>query len=290
MKYMSEGTNKSMESRGAGLGFSEADRRIIGGAFAKAEGIISSRINPDMFRDLYGDTEVDKDLRHVEQLRSRMHAENSTSDVHRASVALEAFLSDQIDRGVVFGMGSEGHVTSEFDDFVSGIDLIVEKRREGHGVHHLGLALDATLSGAHVGRKIRSIFDEIKGNFLPRIKYFSSEQAGIRGELRVPRFATGINLNHTLNVLQTWSNNGLLEAHPFVFVMLKQIEAQAVAYEEFARKCGHDQLIGRYRDIHRMVEDRRRQLRDETGMVLLPREWQDDRVSSSIYTALEQLK
>lgn len=148
---------------------------------------------PNEFADLYSQDNVDKDLRYVSE-RNRQFTGSANIEVTRGLTegdvkSLSERVEYEVIRGINIGQWFEGvsaYKTSEYDDIAGGVDAILEIS-DGNSYGHLGMGIDITFS-QDVEKKFKRIKDEIDSydgdqNRLARVKYFKSENTGIRGEL-----------------------------------------------------------------------------------------------------------
>lgn len=155
-----------------------------------------SSIRMDNFSDLYGAEVIKRDKERVAQLRKifadlgRADSPEKKDNKKRAQI-FEALLTQMIELENWLGQEAETIVPSEFDDFENGVDLMVEFQSKG-GFKHLALSIDATTHIPSIEEKLERIKGDIEHGHLTTIKYFISEKANLRGELKeVPRVVIG---------------------------------------------------------------------------------------------------
>jgi hypothetical protein len=159
-------------------------------------------IEMDDFEDLY---DVKSDKEHVEDLLEKFEQDNTPEDKEAARVAeiLELIYTDSAERGRWMGDEAMIRNTSKYDDLVNGIDMVAEFYEKGK-FSHLGLAIDVTFS-KDIANKLRRIRDEILNGELAKVKYYLSEDAGIRGELsNIPHVIAGTNLPTIKELSRLW--------------------------------------------------------------------------------------
>src|SRR5690606_16988956 len=88
-----------------------------------------------------------------------------------------------------------GIKTSEFDDYINGVDLVLEYQRAENPASHIGLGVDVTFSN-NLDKKLTRIKEEIAKGTLASIKYFDSPNSHVRGQLKqVPRGVVGFDID-----------------------------------------------------------------------------------------------
>ena len=209
-------------------------------------------INPKTFADLYGPRQVEKDCALVTSLEKKFSTRTAEDrESAQKALILEAIINEQIELNEWFGQGARTIRPSRYDDFVNGVDTVVEFDRQEQGMSHLGLATDITF-GSHIIEKLRRIKTEIKSGALTRIKYFQSEAGGFRGEYRgIPRIIIGADSSHVADLIQLWSSKQrtdrtTLAKHPFQFKMLEEARLQLETYRRYARDIGQEPVAQTY--------------------------------------------
>ena len=267
----------------------EAEKQIPLAASKAARLIEARRPSPDVFQDLYGADNIEKDQQLVERMKGRFEhidtADGRNSEL--LAIAFEGLLIDRVSKGI-FGQRVTMSPTAEFDDVINGVDAVVEIT--GARTENLGLAIDATFS-PDVRKKFSEIFSRIQAGQLATIKYFHSEAVGIRGEFKVPLFVLGMSADNILPLLESWNGGqeDVLQNNPYPLVLLKELAEQATVFGAFARKHGKDILAKRYNKIRDTCEDLRSERRRELGVAILPQNLQQDNVAKAISQALAQL-
>ncbi|MBI3075238.1 MAG: hypothetical protein HYY92_03460 [Parcubacteria group bacterium] len=210
--------------------------------YAKTEEILRENqpLNPENFRDLYGDENVNKDTARVRKLEEGFREGVSTESEQgrKLAKALEVIIAQQIELSNWMGSDVITITPSLFDDFINGVDLITEFQDKGEGrASHMALAIDVT-SGGDLTKKIERIKGEIRNGDLARVKYFESEFLNIRGELKnIPRVVVGID-THTMESLgELWLANDTkaLAGHEVQRALLEEIRAELKAFAAYAR-------------------------------------------------------
>jgi hypothetical protein len=241
-----------------------------------------NRIDLDTFADLYDKAGIEANKREVEKLEKGYGAHNTETQIElkKLSELFEVMFSQLVELEDWFGDDVFIAETSKFDDYVNGIDAIVEFLREG-SFSHLGLAIDVTFT-KDTGNKIKKIVREIQGNRLPKVKYFVSEGGDFRGELsNIPHIVLGtdrktldqlaeliLDLNYLKKRKETQASPQLtqqikevrakLQNHPLQIELLAQIELQLERFGEYAARIGKMDIAVKYQSVLSIV----RKIRD----------------------------
>jgi len=255
---------KKMDEKGVKA---ELDQKVID----KAEKIIKdAETNPEDFRDLYGNTNVDRDTAYVKEMEQRFKKEDDPNDKEILNLAtvFEAILYDQGEQSNWLGSKVTTVKTARYDDIKNHVDMIAEFE-EDRSASHLGLAIDAT-SSTHEESKFKCIKKEIDTGKLTQVKYFKSENIGFRGQLfNIPRVVIGVEAKTVRELSRLWleGKNKELGAHPVQFQILEEILIQLETFERYAKSVKRDkaamvykkakeQIAGIYREKLNGREDR----------------------------------
>ncbi len=189
---------------------------------------------------LYGEENVSKDDAEV----ARLEAGFSHGPEKQAADVLEAImLLGELNNW--FGQNAETIKTSDFDDYINGVDMVVEFNERLKSFYRLGLAVDVTYSPGKVREKFERIKKEIEAGSLATIKYFPSEKEDFRGEKRnVPRVVVGIEWDTIAELAGLWERKEYkkLADHPAQRSILEEARLQLKKFSEYAKKIGEDDL------------------------------------------------
>lgn len=239
------------------------------------------------FSDLYGESVIEEDAKKVADLEKTFEKEDTPEDKEAKKLAdsFEILISQLAELENWLGEDMFLKETSKFDDLFNGVDMVAELVKEGR-FSHLGLAIDVTFSSnpVTIGKKIKRITEEIKRGVLAKVKYFDSEEADIRGELRnIPRVIIGTD-RETLNELaDLWlRRNTLRESkfkgdltdaavaavdkelkainlqlrnHRVQSHILKQVEFQLEKFSNFAEEQGQKELAEKIKSNLEMIKE-----------------------------------
>ena len=221
---------------------------------------------------LYDPVILRKDAEAVAKIKEKRKKEPyETREFRKLTAVLETVFFLEAELAEWFGPNAFTIKTSEYDDFINGVDVIIEFYNED-GTSCLTLALDITLASntGDLRRKLRRAREEIDDAKLARIKYFSSEHSGIRGELKdIPRGVVGIDFKAAVELINLWMNKDsqALASHPIQFQILKQLEIQMEGFENYARKRGDERIALIYSRLLKIIE---RVIKSKTSRVSVP--------------------
>ncbi|MEK7596191.1 MAG: hypothetical protein AAB564_01420 [Patescibacteria group bacterium] len=205
-------------------------------------------IDPDGFADLYAREIIDRDKRYVAGLEKKFfkQAEKNLEREHRQQLALifEALVLDQTERSDWLGENAMTVRSSKFDDYVNGVDMIVEFPEEVS--RHLALAMDVTTSNI-LAKKFSRIREEINDSRLPRVKYYDSKD--FHGGLpKVPRVIIGADRQSVWQAGELWleNKNKELAVCPMQKIILDEIIIQLKTFSEYAAGRGKKEIADSY--------------------------------------------
>jgi hypothetical protein len=161
-----------------------------------------------------------------------------------------------------FGINAETYPTTEFDDVINGVDVVIEHNVGGAFMHN-GAAIDITYGGPKfVHKKLDKIAKKImeKGQ-LSEVKYFKSEKANITGRLNnIPTVVVGASADTVMELVNLYAekNDAELARHPFQFQVIDQILSQCEFFIEIAASGNlpeekRDQVVNAYRKLREVV-------------------------------------
>ena len=223
----------------------------IEAAHERAKDVLSDPINPEDFRDIYGEN-VNSDLAYVQKMENKFEEDRqkmSENEQHFLKVAkvFEAIVFQHAELSNWFGETAMTMEASRYDDIKNGVDTIVEFEEE-NTAHHLALAIDVT-SSSSIFEKFDRIKKEIDNNKLAEIKYFVSEHLNIRGhKSNVPRVVIGADRKTIYNVVNAWIEEDMeaLAQHPIQIKILSEIKLQLEGFKEYCEKWNHTDLAEIY--------------------------------------------
>lgn len=229
----------------------------------------------------YQNEEVKKDIELISKIRSRFQAQNarlaeSDEEIGRMeardkrSQATEKIVTYQGEESEWFGHEAFLIKTTEYDDFVNGVDIVLEFNLENpeeigleDSVHRVALAIDATSSQvlSQVEEKISNCVKKIRGETKSEVKYFISQvDTDFQQPLeRVVPVVVGLdakNSNKMINLVgrlislgskkerseqeqrEYQARQAAIAEHPIQAVFLEEILFQLDLYERILRQEG----------------------------------------------------
>ncbi|MBF8280458.1 MAG: hypothetical protein HW383_231 [Candidatus Magasanikbacteria bacterium] len=145
-------------------------------------------------RPSYSRDAVNNDLRKV-ATQTAQFKDAHEKEVHAEAEALEKILFYFLEQNNWLGENARTIPTTRYDDYMNGIDSIIEWNRAGKSAAYLAIDFTVTETPQIVEKKIERALQELEKGTLARIKYFESESAP-RGPLKVvPRVLIGVRRN-----------------------------------------------------------------------------------------------
>lgn len=157
-----------------------------------------------------------------------------------------------------FGANATTMKTSRYDDYVNGVDAVIEFRGSDPGsASHVGLAADVTFTQDTTAK-----FDRLRGQIekgqLPVVKYFHSENMNFHGQLsKLPEVIIGAERKAVLELAELWAERKMdkLAVHPIQIMILTQIEAQLRVFALYAESLKKPDLAKIYRARLAIIEN-----------------------------------
>jgi hypothetical protein len=227
-------------------------------------------INPQDFSDLYSPEMINTDLARVDQIEQGFN--KSLSGESKAGPLFEALVFDQIEDSNWLGENATIIIPARFDDYVNGVDGIVEFDTDA-APSHLALAVDITRNEKRVEEKFKAIRTSIDHDQLSEVKYFRSEN--FKGRLsNVPRIVIGSDramivdaIDLALRFKRMQKNAGsefrgdfksvrtALEEHPIQFQILLEAQVQIESFLRYAERQNKQKSAQSYRRILGVIND-----------------------------------
>lgn len=208
------------------------------------EDIGRSRIDPNNFRNnaQFDGGDIDADLSVCASLHGKFDDQKKRytpeqQAQYERGLAAEYTLRHAIEEYGWLSKDVHIIVTSEYDDYISGIDSVMQIVLGEGNLEHLGFALDFASGVEEVEKKIGRTFDMLDQGYSPSVKYFESEKTGQVKNFKVPRIIVGGGPEN-LQRLATYSaeilnNSGMSEQakisiknDPFRAILFGEIEVQ----------------------------------------------------------------
>lgn len=253
---------------------------VIREAHRLAQAILDrDAINPHDFVDLYDGAKITSDLSYVEGLKEKF----TNNDTKETATVLEAILYEQIELSEWLGGNAETFKTSEYDDFVNAVDMIVEFNDE-ETTSHLALGVDITFGSTVIAKKFDRIKKEIEADKLAQIKYFESH--GFKGALQqLPRVVIGVEKETVTKLAGLWMQHKKVELakHEVQTIILAEIIEQLLAFKKYAESINAMSAVRSYTRAIAVLEKHTR-ASDARDIVI------NDRVFQGIIEQLQQFK
>ena len=236
-------------------------------------------ISMDDFID-YGEENIKKDNELIARLKEKHQKENSSEEKGAKILAdiLEAIILEESELSNWLGENTSTIKASDYDDYVNGIDAIIEFEEETT-TNHVALGIDATFS-KDIHKKFDRIKKEIEDGVLAEAKYFSS--SFIKGRHKqIPRLVIGADVKTIKELGELWLDKDsqtegrkgevkkALEKHPMQFQILKQMIIEAEAFKHYSEKIKQTEIAGIYEKLGNIIKkiyDRKRQQQKDAGI------------------------
>lgn len=240
-------------------------------ALKKAEEVLGKYATQmDDFSDLYGAEVIARDKATVASLEKRF-SDGRVLPIHeivnkQLATIFEAIIFDQGESSNWFGENAFLIKTTNFDDYVNGIDMVVEYDEEG-GVTRMAAGIDVTFHH-NVQKKIAKIKDSILNGELGIIKYFQSEVSDIRGEIsKIPRIIIGADVDTVRELTNEWAAGNIkrLANHPVQFQFFDEAISQCKYFIKFAEENKKPEVVRAYTLLLRILEKQQQLKREAIG-------------------------
>lgn len=189
---------------------------FLGGEFYTEESIKTIEEKVDIYEKLFKQ-ELDK---YDDQTKERFEMSKKLAD------CLEGII---LNTKSWFGPTSEVYPTTKWDDYVNGVDLVVERMKGGVADHH-GFALDVTYGGYNtILKKVNRILGRLKKGDLGKVDFFKSNDNRFKGELReIPLVVIGADGNTMKGLVNLFAEkeDQKIEDHPVQFQIIEQVLMQ----------------------------------------------------------------
>lgn len=220
---------------------------------AKVEQAFSHRFNEkDCENNPFSKAEVEADLAFVAEQEAKHKSRETPQSIELKGIAdsFEALVLWNGEMAGWFGKTAQTVKTSKFDDYKNGVDMIVSFP-EGRSVQYLGLATDVTFSSdPKVMRdKFSGLRSQIRNGTLATVKYF--HHGKYHEQLRkLPEVIIGVSIKMVRELEDLWvaDKNTSLANHRVGVLLLKQIEAQLIAFGKYAQSMNQTEAAQIYGD------------------------------------------
>lgn len=233
-------------------------KRLIDKAYERSKQLIEKfGIKIDDFTDLYSGKGVENDKAEVERLKAEFEKRDTPEQKEFKKMAdvLEVILFDLIYNNCWLGDDATPIKTTEYDDYINKIDLVVEFMKDSSATY-LGLGIDATFSIEKISEKMQKLKENIKRGQLSRVKYFFSEKVGLRGELiNLPSVIIAVDKKTILELCEKWqSRDKDLKTNFIQHQIIEQILVQLNLFQKIAEQEGNKKLAERFESVKNIIE------------------------------------
>lgn len=224
----------------------------------KAEERLSDeKIDIEEFRDMYDDKKIEKDKAEVERLKKIFENEQGESkELKKLATIFEIIINENLELSDWMGPEAQTITTTDYDDFINGIDTLVEFNDEEKANHHMGLAIDATFS-VNLEEKFEKIKNNIDKGKLATVEYFKSSDDTFKGRLsHVPRVVIGVEKNKVEELIDLWNTGKKkkLGEHPVQFHILGIVKMQLEAFLSYSKSIGDDFVSDKFNKVLNLID------------------------------------
>lgn len=215
------------------------------------------RILETDFIELYGDEEVHRNLEAVIGLKKEFDSISTSEDIEAKKLAdvLEFIMNKQIELSDWLGEGVCTYKTAYYDDWVNGVDTLLEFNREDDMSAYMGIAFDITYS-EHLHKKLNRIKEEIKNGRMATVKYFKSESGDFMGRLsNIPRLVIGVDRKtiDELMDLEMEKQNKKLSEYFLQYQIIDEMIIQLDIFKEYATKIKKFEIAEKYESAAKII-------------------------------------
>ncbi len=219
------------------------------------------RVEETSFVEPYGEETVSTDLERVKKLKSQFAAKETPQGAELKKIAdiFEALILFHGEQSNWLGENAVTIKTSEYDDFVNGVDAVIEFQGSEPGTaSYLGLAADVTFT-ADTTDKFDRLRSQIDRGELAKVKYFHSEHMNVHGQLsKLPEVILGASKGTVLEVAELWAEREMLALaeHRIQIMLLQQAREQLKTFAMYADSLGddHKDIASIYRERLMVIE------------------------------------
>jgi len=240
------------------LNFDKLDRETqVRSAHEKAIKVLKDQeVSLDDFSGLrgYGPEVIQADKEKVVNLEHKFSQEMKSNPRVKESLEfakiIEAIIIENIELSDWMGETAETLPVSRYDDYVNGVDTIVEMDEGNDSATHLVLGIDVTIAN-EMTKKLDRIKREIDHNELAKVKYFNSESLHFRGEMKnIPRVVIALDGQTAGELIGFWTQptggKDALAGHFIQHQILEEIKIQLETFREYCRQGKHEELASQY--------------------------------------------
>lgn len=207
------------------------------------------RPDPEEFRGILSDSEIDEDLKKVQELEVRWSQSNDqeTNEIKMKSDIAEYMIYKNL--GGWMNQSAVPLMTAKPDDYLRGVDLIIEsengEKENGKDIEHLGIGIDVALASergfsASVEKKTKKVRQILKSGKMTEAKYVSG--GSYEGKIEnLPYTILSIGPSHVEQLFSNVLRKDQSEKeknHILKYIVAYQIVLQLGTYYDVANKTG----------------------------------------------------
>lgn len=210
------------------------------------------RPNPEEFRGIVPDSEIDDDIKKVKELEAQWAKVNNeeTNEIKMKADIAEYMIYKNL--GSWMNQSAVVLMTSKPDDYLRGVDLIVESERDdanNKDIEHLGIGIDVALASekgfsASVEKKTKKVRQILKYGKLGEARYVSG--GSYEGKIdNLPYTILSVSPSHVEDLFTSVLRKDQSEKeknHILKHIVAYQIVLQLGTYYEVAMKTGKKEM------------------------------------------------
>ena len=231
---------------------------------AKIEELIRrERPNPEDFRGIIPDSEIDADLAKVAELEKNweLHNDKEANDVKMKADIAEYIIYKNL--GTWLNQRAVPLMTAKPDDYLRGIDLLIEsEQEEGGGFQHLGIGMDVALASERgvsnaVEKKEKKVRQMLKSGNLTEARYVSggSYEGRIADLSYTILSVSPSHIEDLFSSVLRKDSSAKEQAHILKYIVAYQIVKQLGTYYMIADNAGKDMLARKYAIANNFAND-----------------------------------
>ncbi|MEK7186879.1 MAG: hypothetical protein AAB690_00590 [Patescibacteria group bacterium] len=232
---------------------------VLERAHERAEDVLAERIQESDFVGVYREKEIEADKEEVarRKLRAEKGQTKEKEELKKTADVFEAIVLEQGELSKWFGEYGYTIGASEYDDWINGIDLLVEFRQPNlPEAPLLALGIDVTFS-IDVTDKFDRVRKQIEDGSLAKIKYFSSEHSTEKGPRdNLPEVIVGVSAKTVNELQELWLGRDqmAIEQHRIQIMILMEIKEQLLTFIEYSCSLNDKRLAGIFENRLEIVE------------------------------------
>lgn len=210
------------------------------------------RPNPEDFRGIIPDREIDSDIKIVRELEEKWDREDT---LEMNNVKIKASIAEYIiykNLGTWINFAANPMMTAKADDFLRGVDLILESEKEGDSedlnINHLGIGIDVALASEtgksnSVEKKEKKVLDILEKGEMSEARYVDG---AYRGRIKdLPYIILAVSPSHVERLFSSVLEKGSTEReekHILKYIVAYQILLQLGTYYTVAKTRGMEEF------------------------------------------------